>query len=101
MRLGGYICRSSSTGRRLSWSDWLRFSSLLGNLPDLHGGLHLADSGVSLLDSSCLSINGFLCTQVIGLLLGWGTLFGLRFENDPPWMQVGLLSSWTMSIRRS
>ena len=33
--------------------------------------------------------------------LGWGMPFDLHFENDPPWMQVGLLSLWTMSIRRS
>ena len=90
------MCRSW----RLSRSDWLHFSSALGSLRNLHGNLHLTDSGMSLLDSSCLSIDDFLRVQVVGLFLGWGTLFGLRFENDPPWMQVGFLSSWMMNIRR-
>jgi len=94
--MDGYICRFPYAGTRPSWLDWSYFSGVLGELPGLHGDLHLGDPGVSLLDSSCLGIDDFLRTQVVGLLLGWGMPFCLHFEDDPTWMQVGLFSSRTI-----
>ena len=75
-----YISRSLLTEPAL-WFHWLRFGSFLHTLFHLHVGLHLTDSGVTLLNSSGTSALDLLCMQVVSLLFCWGASFNLRVES--------------------
>ncbi|KAI6101620.1 hypothetical protein EDD16DRAFT_1525815 [Pisolithus croceorrhizus] len=58
---------------------------------DLHGHLHLTDSSTALLNNSFMCISDFLFTQVISLLLCWGTSFNLMMPTG--WI-IGRHSAW-------